>query len=220
MESGKVFIKELHEEFYRLLKQKSTSFTTLREMKTCDFIISEFLSMIKARKSHPKKMWHQFNWDDEILLMDPIIRNAGLILCIETDKKNQYSIGDLNPMHDYDYYHDSTFKPTDLIFAIPNNDFSRFALAYLKTHTFVSPADILNFLIPYTNYYDYSQFDEFVCDIITGANKDMPKDTDFIQFVMYSRDILKIYLDMLYYIDLTLSPEEILIREGRHYESD
>ena len=30
--------------------------------------------------------------DDEILLMDPIIRNAGLILCIETDKKNQYSI--------------------------------------------------------------------------------------------------------------------------------
>ena len=217
MESGKVFIKELHEEFYRLLKQKSTSFTTLREMKTCDFIISEFLSMMKSTSL---KMRHQLNCDDEILLMDPIIRNAGLILCIETDKKNQYSIGDLNPMYDYNYYDDSTFKPTDLIFAIPNNDFSRFALAYLKTHTFVSPADILNFLIPYTNYYDYSQFDEFVCDIIPGANKDMPKDTDFIQFVMYSRYIIKIYLDMLYYIDLTLSPEEILIREGGHYESD
>ena len=52
MESGRVFIKELHKEFYRLLKQKSTSFITLREIKTRDFNISEYCTIARAQKRY------------------------------------------------------------------------------------------------------------------------------------------------------------------------
>ena len=52
MESGRVFIKELHKEFYRLLKQKSTLFITLREIKTRDFTISEYCTIARAPKRY------------------------------------------------------------------------------------------------------------------------------------------------------------------------
>jgi hypothetical protein len=94
MESGKAFIKDLHKEFYTLLKQKSTSFTTLREMKTRDFTIPELSLM-----SREAVKWHSENnpgYNRNIRICEeietrpednPFTQKAGFILLISKDKK-------------------------------------------------------------------------------------------------------------------------------------
>ena len=123
--------KQFKNEVYEKLKQKSTSFVTLREMKICDFTIPEYYAMDQS----DKWIWSIFADENKQVLVDSI---------------------------DHDCQDDpDAFKDTDLIFEIANNDFNYFALNYLKDHSHKSHSDILNFLIPYTDYYDYSKFVAF-----------------------------------------------------------
>ena len=200
MESGRVFIKELHKEFYRLLKQKSTLFITLCEIKTHDFTISKYCTIARAQKRYGLR---PIDSDDDEQPIDSIVSDDHLI-CRIYAYRNYYRITDIFP----DDHDDNTLEPTDLIFAIPKSDFGRFVLAYLKTHTFISSVDILNFLIPYTDYYDYSKFDDFSYYMIRDDDQWIPKNADFIKFVLHSREILNIYLNMIEYINSTLTPEE------------
>jgi hypothetical protein len=146
--------KQFQNEVYQKLKQKSTSFITLREIKICDFTVSEYCAIHEEIKSEK------------------------LIVCIFTIE-NGLSIVD-----DIDIDDPSAFLKNDLIFEIPNNDFSRFTLGYLKYHSHKSHSDILNFLIPYTDYYDYSKF-----AMLSEIGNYLICDNDKFEYLTYIKEI-------------------------------
>ena len=164
--------RQFKNEVYEKLKQKSTSFVTLREMKICDLTISEYYTMDQSDK---------------------------LILSIFADENKQVLVDSI--------YTDEpdAFNDTDLIFEIARNDFSYFALTYLKHHSHKSHSDILNFLIPYTDYYDYSKFEILLEDIdIYSLDKEKAKYLDYTnEIINYKSDKKSAWslLDRYYSID-------------------